>query len=312
MTLVAACQRVACVFDIAANLERSKNIMKFVSFNVQFGVGLDGRYDPERIAKALEGADVVALQEVTRNFPKNGHADLPAIFAELMPSCFHVFGAGADTDAGSTIEAGKVRMRRSQFGNMILSRYPILATRNILLPRTRTYDRLNLQRSALEAVIDAPSGPLRVYSVHLDHRDPAERIAQIDFLKQRVTLFGIEGGSVTGGGEFGFADVAHTDDYIIMGDFNMLPESPEYIAMVGPRDIYYGRTARATTPMDAHRQNGDVAADAYTWEEPGHPEIRQYLDYAFVSASLAGRVKASGIDADCIASDHKPIWVEVE
>jgi endonuclease/exonuclease/phosphatase family metal-dependent hydrolase len=286
--------------------------MKCVSFNVQFGVGLDGQYNPQRIVDALDGADIVALQEVTRHFPKNGHTDLPAIFADLIPSHFHVYGPGTDTDAGSDIVNGKVQMRRLQFGNMILSRYPILSTRNILLPRTRTYDNLNLQRSALEAVISTPTGPLRVYSVHLDHRDPAERIAQIDVLKQRVTRFGIEGGSVSGGDEFGFAEIPHTDDYIIMGDFNMLPESPEYIAMAGPRDVYYGRTTRATNPVDAHRQNGDVAPGAYTWEEPGHPDIRQYLDYAFVSATLASRVKASGIDEACIASDHKPIWVELK
>lgn len=68
---------------------------------------------------------------------------------------------------------GRMRMRHIEFGNMILSRYPILATRNILLPRSRTYDRLNIQRSALECLLLTPSGPVRVYSVHLDHRSPA-------------------------------------------------------------------------------------------------------------------------------------------
>jgi endonuclease/exonuclease/phosphatase family metal-dependent hydrolase len=285
--------------------------MKFVSYNIQFGVGLDGKYDPGRIANALEGADIVALQEVTRNFPKNSQADLPVVFADLMGDYFHVFGPGTDTDAGSTIEAGKVQMRRLQFGNMILSRYPILSTRNILLPRTRTYDKLNLQRSALEAQIDTPAGPIRVYSVHLDHRDPGERIEQIDFLKQRLARYSVEGGSVTGGTEFGFTDIPHTDDYVVMGDFNMMPESPEYVAMVGARDAYYGRTARATAPVDAHALFGDPQPGAYTWEEPGHPDIRQYLDYCFVSASLAGRVKSAGIDEACIASDHKPVWVEI-
>jgi endonuclease/exonuclease/phosphatase family metal-dependent hydrolase len=302
----------ARVFDIAANPQRSKNIMKFISFNIQFGFGLDGRYSPERIAGALEGADIVALQEVTRNFPKNSQADLPAVFADLMGQYFHVFGAGTDTDAGSAIEGGKVHMRRLQFGNMILSRYPILSTRNILLPRTRTYDKLNLQRSALEAVIATPTGALRVYSVHLDHRDPSERIQQINFIKDRATHYAIEGGAVTGGAEFGFAEIPNADDYVIMGDFNMLPESPEYIAMMGPKDIYYGRTARATGPVDAHAHLGGAGPDAYTWEEPGKPEIRQYLDYCFVSASLAGRVKSAGIDEACIASDHKPIWVVME
>lgn len=286
--------------------------MKFVSFNVQYGVGLDGVCDPRRIVAALEGADIVGLQEVTRNLPKNSHLDLPNLFSDLMPGYFHAFGAGTDTDAGSMIVDGKAVMRRLQFGNMILSRYPILTVRNLLLPRTRTFGRLNIQRSALEALIDAPGGPIRVYSVHLDHRDPGERISQITFLKERASRYGIEGGAVSGGSELGFSEVPHTDDFVIMGDFNMLPESPEYIAMAGASDVYYGRTPRATEPTDAHAYLGKVPPGAYTWEEPGNPEIRQYLDYCFVSGSLVDRLKDAGSDEACIASDHKPVWMDLE
>jgi endonuclease/exonuclease/phosphatase family metal-dependent hydrolase len=285
--------------------------MKFVSFNVQYGVGLDGNFDPERIAEAIKGADVIALQEVTRNFPRNYHADLPEIFSSLLPEFYHAFGPGAVTDGGSAMVDGRMRMRNVEFGNMVLSRHPILAIRNILLPRSRTYDKLNLQRAALEVVIDAPGGAIRVYSVHLDHRSPEERIAQIQFLKQRLSAYGVEGGAVTGAEEFGFPEIPHADDYVVMGDFNMMPERPEYVAMVGSSDYYYGRTATATTPVDALDHIGARGPNTYTWEEPGKPEIRQFLDYCFVSASLAGRLKSGSVDEACIASDHKPIWVEI-
>jgi endonuclease/exonuclease/phosphatase family metal-dependent hydrolase len=306
------CQFPAGVFDIAANRERSKNIMKFVSFNIQYGVGLDGVCDPERIAVAVRGADIIALQEVSRNLPKNSQADLPAIFSDLLSGYFPAFGAGVDTDAGSEIVHGKAVVRRVQFGNMILSRHPILAIRNILLPRSRTYGMLNIQRSALEALIATPVGPIRVYSVHLDHSSPAERMAQIEFLRGRATLYGVEGGSVSGTSELGFPETPHTDDFVIMGDFNMLPESPEYIAMAGPKDVYYGRTPRANQPTDALGHLGKRGSDAFTWEEPGHPEIRQYLDYCFVSGSLVHRLKNGWVDDACIASDHKPVWLELD
>jgi endonuclease/exonuclease/phosphatase family metal-dependent hydrolase len=286
--------------------------MKFVSFNIQYGIGLDGVCDPKRIAAALSGADIIALQEVSRNLPKNSQADLPAIFSDLLCDYFPAFGAGADTDAGSEIINGTAFVRRMQFGNMMLSRHPILDTRNILLPRSRTYGMLNLQRSALETLIAAPLGPIRVYSVHLDHRSPGERIAQIQFLRDRATLYGIEGGGVSGGGELGFPDMPHTDDFVIMGDFNMLPESPEYVAMAGPKDVHYGRTPRANQPTDALGHLGKRGADAFTWEEPGRPEIRQYLDYCFVSGSLVHRLKDGWVDEACIASDHKPVWLEIE
>lgn len=286
--------------------------MKFASFNIQYGIGLDGNFDASRIADAVRDADIIAMQEVTRNFGRNGNVDLPEIFAGLLPDRYHAFGAGTVTDAGSAMVDGRMQMRFSEFGNMILSRHPIRAVRNILLPRTRTYDKLNLQRSALECLIEAPNGPIRVYSVHLDHRSPAERIAQIGYLKQRLANYGVEGGVVTGGSEFGFTEPPHADDYIVMGDFNMMPEQPEYVAMVGPKDLYYGRTANAVSPLDALDYLGKRNDRDFTWEEPGKPEIRQYLDYCFVSGSLAGRLKDGWVDAGCVASDHKPVWLEME
>ena len=38
--------------------------MMFVTYNIQYGLGRDGRYDLERTARVVEGADVIALQEV--------------------------------------------------------------------------------------------------------------------------------------------------------------------------------------------------------------------------------------------------------
>jgi endonuclease/exonuclease/phosphatase family metal-dependent hydrolase len=286
--------------------------MKFTSFNVQFGVGLDGKYDAARIVDAIQDSDIIAMQEVTRNFEHNDYVDLPEIFAGLMPDRYHAFAAGAVTDAGSTLVDGRMQMRFSEFGNMVLSRYPILSVRNILLPRSRTYGSLNLQRSALECLIATPNGPIRVYSVHLDHRQPAERIAQIEFLRGRLANYANEGGAVSGGSEFGFEELPHTDDYIVMGDFNMMPEQPEYIAMVGPKDLYYGRSASALAPLDALDYLGKRKPDDFTWEEPGKPEIRQYLDYCFVSATLAGRLRDGGVDEACVASDHKPVWVDID
>ena len=50
--------------------------MKFVSYNVQYGIGLDDRLDLPRIASSIHGADIIALQEVTRNFHRNGNIDM--------------------------------------------------------------------------------------------------------------------------------------------------------------------------------------------------------------------------------------------
>ena len=285
--------------------------MKFASYNIQYGIGLDGRFDLDRIAEALSGADVIALQEVTRNFARNDNADLPKSLASLFPDYYHAFGAGMIVDGGSGMVDGHIVMRHLEFGNMILSRFPILSIRNLLLPRSRTYDRLNLQRSALEALIETPQGPLRVYSVHLDHRSADERIVQIDYLRARATGFGLEGGALTGAPEFGLADLPECPDYLLMGDFNMMPEQPEYCAMTGRTDLYYGRTARATHPVDTLLHLGSRMESDFTWQYPDDLETRQYLDYIFASATLIPKLRSGWVDLDAVGSDHKPVWLEL-
>ncbi len=287
--------------------------MKFVSYNIQYGIGMDGGFDLGRIAKSIEGADIIALQEVTRGFVKNNHVDLVASFAELFSDYFHVYAAPCDVLLDISVENGRRIERRFQFGNMILSRWPILATRHLLLPRSRTIDKLNLQRGALEAVIAAPDGPVRVYSVHLDHVSPDERLSQIRYLKDRVLNFVAEGGALTGAAEEGFPDPPLPEDFILMGDFNMEPESPEYIAMVGRQDRYYSRSLRANEPVDVLDRLGLLSPQSFTWAKPpGDGPVKMHLDHCFVNSGLAPRLKNAWVDHNALGSDHFPLWIEVD
>ncbi len=284
--------------------------MKFVSYNIQYGFGQDGRFDPHRIADSIRDADVIALQEVTRGYSRNGYADLVETFSALFPTHFVAFGPACDVLVDQETINGRLRERRFQFGNMVLSRYPIRTSRNLLLPRNRTFDKLNLQRGALETVIEAPGGALRVYSVHLDHISPDERLAQIAFLKDRARLYCEEGGALTGVNEFGLPDPPLPQEFLIMGDFNMEPEGAEYIAMVGRNDTYYGRTPRAGYPTDAEAHLKTRPEDGYSWiSEDG--SRRMHLDYCFVSGGLAGRLEACRVDTSARGSDHFPVWVEL-
>lgn len=289
--------------------------MKCVTYNIQYGFGMDGRYDLGRIVEAVRDADVIALQEVTRNSPENGGRDMVAEIAALLPDRFHVYGAPYEVDMGSTMENGRAVTRSFQFGNTVLSRTPILASRNLLLPRMRTFDRLNLQRAALEALIATPAGPVRFYSVHLDHTSPTERIAQIRFLVERATRYGIEGGAVTGVSERGFPEPPHPEDYVLMGDFNMRPGSREYAEMTGLADPDFGLTLRAGLPVDAALLNGGSGQGRVTWidpKDPDNPARRQCLDYCFVHPGLAARVRRTWIDDAAVGSDHRPVWLELE
>jgi len=285
----------------------------FASYNIQYGFGLDGRYDLERIAKSLEGADVIALQEVTRGFVRNDYADMPAAIAASFPDHFWVYGPGCDIHA--VAPEGQVsppRGTRFQFGNMVLSRWPILSTRTLLLPRSRTVEKINLQRGATEAVIAAPGGAMRVYSVHLDHVSADERIAQLHHLTDRINAFIQEGASLSGAYEFGLSELPLPEDYVIMGDFNMEPESPEYCAFAGSADRFYGRTARTGTPVDAFAALGAYKPGNYSWMDPKDHGERMHLDYCFVSCGLKDRLKSAVINTDSLGSDHFPLWVEID
>lgn len=286
--------------------------MKFVTYNIRYSKGKDGRYDLARIADALAGADVIALQEVVRNLPGVPDADQPARLAELLPDYFWTYGPSVDLDASERQADGRVVNKRLQFGNMILSRFPILSMRLILLPRCRTYDRHNVQFGALEGVINFPAEPLRVYAVHLNSLNGAERLAQIDYLLPRLLSIPREGGAVTGGDWHEMAEVPMSEEFVVMGDCNLTPGSPEYRRIVGEPDYYYGPRIVAQHLVDSWVQSGKAHDEGITWyDEAEDWRSGQRLDYGFVSAGLAVKLMAAHIDDQAPGSDHQPYFFEL-
>jgi endonuclease/exonuclease/phosphatase family metal-dependent hydrolase len=283
--------------------------MKIVTYNIQYGVGRDGRFDLERIAREVEGADIIALQEVTRNFARNGGGDMIEGLAALLPDYFTAFGPAMDLDFGATDKEGRPLNKRFQFGNMVLSRFPIVASRNLLLPRTLRFTRGNLQRSAMEALIVTPSGPLRVYSVHLDHISVTERSLQISHLKERAFAYVGEGGAISGSAEYGFHEPPRPQGFVLMGDFNMDRFSPEYALMTGEQDD--AGQAAGTDPVDVYSLGNGLPDGAVSWVDDAKPEGNRLIDFAFVEASLAGRIGKVWIDRDAKGSDHLPVWLEL-
>jgi endonuclease/exonuclease/phosphatase family metal-dependent hydrolase len=286
--------------------------MKCVSYNIQYGIGLDGEYDIARVVERVKGADVIALQEVSRNNPENRGQDMVAGIRELLPEYFAVYGPNFEVDMGSHVEDGRAVDIRFQFGNMVLSRQPIMSSRNLLLPRRRSFGRLNMQRGALEAMINTdPFGPVRFYSVHLDHRGPEERLRQIRFLLDRVTSYGVEGGAVSGVEENGYPEPPFPEAFILLGDFNMVEGSVEYREMAGSPDYEAEQLRLADRGFDAAL--GVEASPSPTWVEPEAPEdesLWKRIDYGFVWAGIADRVRASWVDWEAVGSDHKPVWFE--
>ncbi|MFQ5774281.1 MAG: endonuclease/exonuclease/phosphatase family protein [Kiloniellaceae bacterium] len=287
--------------------------MIFVSYNIQWGKGKDGRVDLGRIAAELEGADVIALQEVDRFWARSGAVDQAAEIARHFPDHHWAYGPGIDLDASFRDDAGRLVGRRRQFGNMLLSRRPILSSRNHLLPKMHLDEALSLQRSALEAVTQAPSGPLRVYSVHLGHRSIPERLAQIGRLLDIVAGAPGEGGAWSGRRfdpvwALDGAQPPMPHPAVVLGDFNCTSDSAEYRSLCGAAGPGAGRKAGAECLTDAWIATGNNRADGWTCEEDG---ARVRIDYALVTADLAGKLRTMRVDHDAQGSDHQPIWLAI-
>lgn len=288
--------------------------MKLASFNIQYGFGADGRYDLRRAAKAVAGADVIALQEVERNWARTGFDDQPAMLQDLLPDYHAVYGPAFDMDASTVDPDGRVRSRRRQFGTMILSRYPIVWSRLHCLPMRRVLDPLNTQNAALECMIRLPCGPVRVWSIHLSHIGVEERLEQIAFLRDLHIRAPGQGGPWSGrddephrGWTSGEPEPEAPMAAIWMGDFNSEPGSAEHQAITG-RNPYHPLALYADAFVDAG-QGGDSYSHI---RHVDGVEQKRRLDYCFVGASLAKRIRSQRIDTTESASDHFPVWTEID
>lgn len=286
--------------------------MKFVTYNIQFGRGRDGRCDLPRIADELHGADVIALQEVERYWQRSSMQDQPLELARLLGFSHWVYGAGVDLHLQRPPPGAPAGARR-QFGNMLLSRTPILYSRNHLLPKYASNGPMSLQRSALEAVIDTDSGPLRVVSVHLTHLSAQTRLPQVEHVL-RCHMNACREGAPIACGEIGeeWIDeglpVAMPREAVLMGDFNLEADSDEYQRICGPRSAYGGRIGNPEGFVDAWVAAGHAEGEGVTADIHGRP-VR--IDYCFVSTALASRIVSVSIDADACGSDHQPVWMDM-
>lgn len=292
--------------------------MRLVAYNTQYARGKDDRIDIGRITAAVAEADIISLQEIERNWQRSAMADQPAEIAARLPHHHWVYGPYFDVDASSAAADGKVFNRRRQFGVMILSRWPILSSRLHILPKFATDPTFNMTAGFLEAVIACPGGPLRVYSVHLTDVTPDERLAQIARLFEILRNAPIEGGAWTGHDpewQTGGGSSPMPAEAVLLGDFNLLPGSPEYESLVGPMDRAhgYGRVNVSHRLVDAWVATGHAEADGITF--PAEPAKGYHrgcrIDYAFVTLDLARRLRKCWIDGEAQGSDHQPVWVEM-
>lgn len=207
--------------------------IRVMTYNIHQAMDADIRVDLEAIAETIESQnpDVISLNEVNRARSTNGFVDtLPLLSQRLgMP---YVFGANyAD----------------GQYGNAILSRYPIIDWRNVHYRENTTE-----VRGLLIALIDSPGGQISVFSTHLDHIGGKNnaRSAQVS---EALSI------------------ISNTPRAIFLGDLNAEPDKPEI------QPIYEGGFTDVL--LAAGKE------DVYTfWDAEPRPGRR--IDYIFTTPEL--------------------------
>lgn len=284
--------------------------MRLLSWNVQWCRGLDGRVDPSRIAREIRRMgdfDVVCLQEIADNFPdpllagSRGENQF-AVLGELFDGYARVEGVAVDHpgDAGA----------RRRFGNLLLTRFPLRQVFRHFLPYPGDRGVRTMPRLAIEAVIAAPFGELRVITTHLEYHSALQRMAQVETLR---TLYAdgyghSQDAPVSDDGS-PFHSFRRPAMALLAGDFNMPATDAAYARLVAPFGGAVPSLANAWSL--AHPQV--LQPPTFCVHQPYAPGMLPYAcDFALVNAPLGAHVRDIAVDGDTRASDHQPlvVWLE--
>ncbi len=246
--------------------EVTPKVFRVMTYNVHGCLGMDGRLSHDRIARVIarHNVDAVALQELDVGRARSGGVDQAERIARKLEMSFHFHPA--------------FRLKDEQYGNAILSRYPMALMKNGPLPRL--YERRSTEpRGAIWVEIAAGTPKIQLINTHLSLW-PHERHLQAKALVGPEWL-------------------GHSDckgPVILCGDMNALPDSIAYRRFCGPlRDCQ--------KILTGHKPFS-------TWS--GRYPVRR-IDHMFCSGELeVKRILVPGTSLDKVASDHLPLLTEFD
>lgn len=156
--------------------------MKVMTYNIRHGRGMDNKVNLERIADdiRLSKANVIALQEVDRFNIRSGFKDQVKVLAEMLDMNWAF--------------APSLKLGFTQYGNAVLSKYPIERSEVYVLPGSGE------RRTLLKVIINCGDEMVTVFNTHLGLR-ASERTQQLEMISEIIEE--TEGNA------------------ILMGDFNM-------------------------------------------------------------------------------------------
>jgi endonuclease/exonuclease/phosphatase family metal-dependent hydrolase len=177
---------------------------------------------------------------------------------------------------------GNLKSGTGEYGVALLSRFPIVSQRNHPLPHSSGREKAE-PRGLLEATVDADGRRLRVFVTHLAHDSADDRRLQVEAIRARLA-----------DGE---------GPAILMGDLNFRPEDPVYARLLAPAE-----GSDRPLLVDAWPRAG-AGAGATIGLNGARPAR---IDYILATPDLAGGFRNARVDVQTKASDHQPVFVELE
>jgi endonuclease/exonuclease/phosphatase family metal-dependent hydrolase len=236
-----------------------------MTYNVHSCIGKNGKASPSSIAEIIAryNPDVVALQELDMGLIRSGLIDQAQMIAKDLKMDFHFHPS--------------LRLEKGQYGNAILSRYPMTLIHAGELPSLSKRHDLE-KRGVLWVEVVCDNNKIHVFNTHLS-LNRKERSAQIDILLGQKWL----------------KHPRCQAPIIFCGDFNALPLSKVY------------RRLRTFLQDTQHHLNS--RRPKKTWPS-WFPIVR--LDYIFVSNDIkATNIFAPRTPLTNNASDHLPLIAEL-
>ncbi|MBR0776586.1 endonuclease/exonuclease/phosphatase family protein [Bradyrhizobium diazoefficiens] len=277
--------------------------MRLLTWNIQCGKGCDGVTDLARIVRiATEtcDADVFCFQEVSANFSRHdGGGDQSAELAALLPGYFPVFRPAIET----VDQAGGLH----RFGNMTLTRLPVVQINNHILPWPGAGAGRSMRRHALEVTVKTSFGAVRTVNTHLEYYSVAQRDAQIARLLDLQQDASTSPKLPTRQPDEPYESQTVAGSSLMCGDFNFDVSDPQHalIDRSGRPGLNY-RDAWTVVHAGLKRSPTCGIYDHVQWTEG--PDCR---DFIFASEDLLGRITRIEVNGKTDASDHQPVFVEL-
>jgi len=237
--------------DYAPEQPPFDGMLKAVTWNIAFAEDIDQAIVTLQDTEELQGADILMLQEMDEAGTEK--------IAQALGYNYVYYPASLHSHHGKN------------FGNAVLSRWPIVDSAKIILPHKNPSN--GQIRIAAKATVDVDGQLIPVYSVHTETfwLGPEQRKDQIETLAQEAALA-----------------LAEEADYaVIGGDFNTLtPDS----------------TAALTSILEEAGLEWISRGVGETVDKAG---VGAILDHIF---AINMPPLSSGVYTETSASDHYPVW----